>query len=150
MPTRGEWPLNPSPRPTACAAFLMRLDIWLGRSPYTLSESSAPFRIRLSAAMVGTETNATAPPPSGSVFERLMSRRPLPSGTVSMSLQVRTAASETLSIASRMSLISAMSRFPLLSAVSGLSSPPPRPDRRLRAVSWMTPSTSAVSPSACF
>ena len=118
MPTLGECPLKPSPSPASLAACLIRVEIWLGRSPNTLSAPAARFRICLSANMVGTDRNTTAPSPSASVLERRIRRRPVPSASVAMSLQDRAAASETLSIASRIRLISATSKFPRHLAVS--------------------------------
>ena len=79
-----------------------------------------------------------------------MRRRPVPSASVTMSFQVRTAASDTLSMPSRMRLINAMSRLPLHLAVSRLSILPPRPRRGLQAVDCIASRASAVSASACF
>ena len=150
MPTRGECPLKPSPRPAATAALLIRSEIWFGLSSNTRCTAGAPLRSDARAAMVCGDTNTTAPSPSGSVFERRISSRPLPSGTVSMSLQVSAAHSETLSIASRMSLTSAMSTLPLLAAACALSRLPFFPIRGRQAVAAIASSASAVRPLACF
>ena len=100
--------------------------------------------------LVGADRKATAPSPSESVLERRIRRRPVPSASVIMSFQVRTAASDTLSMPSRIGLINAMSRFPLHLAVSRLSNLPPRPRRGLQAVDCMSSSASAASAFACF
>jgi len=150
MPTRGEWPLKPSPRPAARAACLIRREIWLRLSPNTLSAGVARRRIGSSADMVCAERKSTAPSPSGSVLERRSNSRPLPSASQLMSGQVRSAASETRSMASRIRLIKAMSRSPRARAVSARSSAPPRPHRGRRAVERMAARPSAVSADACF
>ena len=80
IPTRGEWPLKLCPSPAFCAALLMRLDIWFGRSPKTLSVSAFPSRIKLSAAMVGADTNVTDPWPSASAALRHVIQQAVPHG----------------------------------------------------------------------
>ena len=71
MPTRGECPLKPSPRPAVWAARLIRREIWFRtQAEYTVSGGRPDALCDSSADMVCEERNSTAPSPSASVLER--------------------------------------------------------------------------------
>ena len=104
---------EPFPQPGGPCRQFDALGHLVRRSPKTLSPADAPSRIVASLAIVGTEMKRIAPSPTGSVLERRMSRRLVPSGWAMMSAQVSAAASETRSMASRIRLIIATSTGPV-------------------------------------
>ena len=110
--------------------------------------SSPSARIARRSSTVCRDRYSTVPIPSGSVFDRLTSRRPDPSGSHVTSAQVAAAASPLLSSPSRITDASAMSTSPRLLAYSGVSRRPPRPRRGRQATALIAARQSLVSPGA--